>query len=274
MAAEAQQDFDQADFPEDFEIHQSAIGTMHGCAREWMLRYKEGVRIPVPEAPTRYGPMVRGTVTHTVSAFCRSKPRDGGYSVDDVGDILQKAWAKNKDAQQLPEDELPKWGAHAKWVVDHLDAHADEQIIGLNMPLSTEQRPLSYRGIPVQGELDELVRPEQNGQLLVRDLKTGRNTPNETNLICDVQANVYTWAARQQAPGEVGFEVWHMPRARAVPEKAPLVLSQAELERFEVLVLDNYLLQISAGFFPPNTQRQYGGCASCMYGPAHCWGRI
>lgn len=271
MAAE-RKDYEQSKFPEGFEIHQSHIGTMHGCAREWMLRYKEGIRIPVPEAPKRYGPMVRGTVTHRVSAYCRSHPQ--AYSKDDVVDLVQKAWGENEEAQQLPEDEFPKWDAHALWVCDHLEAHKDEQVVAVEVPLSTEKRPLSYRGIPVQGRLDELVRPESNGQLIVRDLKTGRNTPNETNVTSDVQANLYTWAARQQTQGETGFEVWHMPRARAVPEKAPLVLSQAELERFEVLVLDNYLLQIFAGFYPPNTQRQYGGCASCMYNKAHCWGRI
>lgn len=270
---EAVEQFDQNDFPEDFEIHQSHIGAMHSCPAEYEARYVEGIIPDVGEHAKRYGPMTRGTVTHKVSAFCRGKPRDGGYSVDDAVDLMQKAWAANEEAQQLPEAELPKWETHGLWITDHLEAHKDEQVIEVEGPLSTEERPVWYRGLLVQGRVDEVVRPNGNGQLLIRDLKTGKITPSAVNLVSNVQAGLYTWAAKQRVPGEVGFEVWHMPKSRPVPADGPLVLSEAELVRFEREVLDPYLAMILAGIYPRNTQRQYGGCASCMY-QAHCWGRI
>ncbi len=264
-------EFSQKDFPAGFEIHQSHVKDLHECMTLWALRHVEGIRPGIAENAKRFTSMITGTVTHDVSHHCRRNPQ--AYSVDDCADLMKEAWEENEDAQQLPEDAKPEWEKCGKWVHDHLEAHKDEKIIGLEMPLSTEQRPLTHRGIPVQGSMDELVLPPDEDELVVRDLKTGKQTPNELNLIADVQAQTYSWAARKQTGKAVRFSIWHMPKAKAVPEKAPLLFSDAELQRFEVRVLDTYLQAILLGLSIPNTQRQFGGCAHCLY-YEHCWGRI
>jgi hypothetical protein len=272
MKAEGdEQQFLPEDFPPEFEIHQSHIKDFHECGELWRLRHVEGIQPGIAENSKRYGSMIRGAVTHDVSHHCRRNPQ--AYSVDDCADLMKTGWTENEDAQQLPEEEAPPWEKHGKWVHDHLEAHKGERIIGLEMPLSTEKRPLTYRGMPVQGHMDELVIPEDSEDLVVRDLKTGKVTPNELNLVGDVQAQMYSWAARAQTGKAVGFSIWHMPKAKAVPEKAPLVYSDDELRRFETRVLDTYLQAILLGLSIPNTQRQFGGCAHCLY-YEHCWGRI
>lgn len=260
-----QQLWDPADVPEGFRIRQSGVKDMQMCAHHWMRYHVEGLdRLPYIERdPHKFGAMIRGSAVHAISAHCRGN--GGKYSDGDVMDLLQTHWYEDEEAQRLPEDEEPNWRSASLWVMQHLQLHAYEDVKGVEVPLSTDEHPVEYKGIPVHGSIDELVATEAG--LRIRDLKTGKNKVNPRNARCDVQVLMYSRAAYHNLGELIPFEIYHMPSGTDVVE-TPTV---EDLTRFEETVLNDYVVQALYGPWPRNTQRQYGGCSYCeLYD--ECWG--
>lgn len=269
-----QQPWNPEDVPEGFRIRQSGINDMLMCAHHWRMFNNEGYdRLPYIEAqPHKFGAMVRGSVVHAVSAHCRGN--GGKYSDADVRDLMKERWELDDEAQRLTEDEAPNWRSASMWVMQHLQAHAYEKVLGVHVPLSDEECWLEYKGVPVAGEMDELVHPAGEDEYRIRDLKTGKNKPSATNLRSDPQVLLYTWGAYQRLGRLLPFEVWHMPSGTAIvpQDKAGKLrpITVDDLTRFEK-TLDDYVLQALNGPWPKNSQRQYGGCSYCeLY--SECWG--
>jgi CRISPR/Cas system-associated exonuclease Cas4 (RecB family) len=236
----------------------SKIATYLKCPRQWEYTYS----LKTPARKSVYAAL--GVMIHYVC----NKARDEHWTVKEAtlaADLLTDLWTETRpltDDPNNPEVAVSFDKARLEWlpwylhfVQDQVDVCTEDHWV-LELPEGTlAGQDLT---ITLEGTIDRVYN--QDGMVVVSDIKSGARKPSQEDLNRDSQLSLYSWAVRQQGVQEDVLElVWLRTQELLRTTRTDEYLG-AYMERTVLPVARG----IAAGIFPANPNPMYG-CGFCGY---------